>query len=294
MRHPKILELIGLAPKGWSDVCIAEPWVTVKFGPDVLLFHAFAGVDHPAARIPSVATHTMNTTDCVAAHTDHTVSRWTRDSQDRWRRTSTLSLPDAWKDSGLVSRIDLSPSGRYLHLHLDKRTLIYELDGWRLVCELNNTGATTQFCFFALPSGRELAYTTLTSYLEVSLFDCATGNLLYQGPSRSAFDVIHTSMRTSADGRWLLASGLVWGDRIEALIYDIRGWDELLRELPNVPSTTAEAPVVLPWRQVLRVYPPWLGEDAELPAPNAVEDGVACVRTTLTGLSDLVEEVEED
>ena len=49
-----------------------------------------------------------------------------------------------------------------------------------------------------------------------------------------------------------------------------------------------------PWKQVLRYCPEFSSEDVELPDPDAIQDGMLCVRSHLDSLSGLAEDMDED
>lgn len=285
MSSPRFIELIGPTPKGWGATSVAERWVSAKFADELYLYEieTFHSVEHPVMKLPDVTSFDLTPTRCVTAHSNFTISLWSYEQS--WKLQRSGAIPESLHTSNPISRVKLSSSGMYLHIHLSNRTLLYRCHDWELICSLPNTGATTQFCFFTMPSGRELAYTTTNSYLEVTIIDCATGNQLYHQDPKSLFDLIHLSMQTTPDGKWLLASGMVWADKPELLVYNIQDWEELLQT-----STTP----TLPWEQTLRFFPWVPGEEFLMPEPDAIQDGVLHLQSFVEPLSELAEEIDED
>ncbi|MBK7198328.1 MAG: hypothetical protein IPH80_38230 [Myxococcales bacterium] len=171
-----------------------------------------------ALELPGVVAAAATRRGLVALDAAGVVARWER-GDDRWRCAARVALPPALEAPELTA----SPSGRSAFVDGAHGRLV-DLDGGRIVSELEAGYGTARPCFDVLPDGREALFVAAPGYMSVRMLDAAGGEVLGRFDEQTSTDFCHVDFRLALDGARLVTFGCVWAWPYEVRIYDATPW----------------------------------------------------------------------
>ena len=171
-----------------------------------------------ALELPGVVAAAATRRGLVTLDATGVVARWER-GDDRWRCAAHVALPPALEAPELTA----SPSGRCAFVDGAHGRLV-DLDGGRIVSELEAGYGTARPCFDVLPDGREALFVAAPGYMSVRMLDAAGGEVLGRFDEQTSTDFCHVDFRLALDGARLVTFGCVWAWPYEVRIYDATPW----------------------------------------------------------------------
>lgn len=231
----RVVECIAREAGSWAGAAlIAERWLAVpsEGSLHVLDLDATGGdtidltTSSPrglVARIDEVACAAFRDDLLLVGDRSGTLRRI--DPAAGFRETSSWRTPDDLRTeaSPCATWLQLSASGRFACATLAKGLHLVELASSRAHA-IPRTSPAGHASFTRLPSGDEVLFASLPSYMGVSMYDCASGSLLQRFRPTSAFDFCHVRYELSAEGDRLFAFGCVWAGPYAPRIYDAGPW----------------------------------------------------------------------
>jgi len=153
------------------------------------------------------------------------VTRWGFNG-DRWTATARSAGIAVAGDPELRS----SQSGRFAFVD-GAHGLLVDLEGERIVTELDASYGTARPCFERLPDGREVLFVAAPGYMSVRMIDAETGTRRGEYEEKTSWDFCHVRFRLTTDGARLVTFGCVWAWPYEVRIYEATPWTAAGRPL---------------------------------------------------------------